>query len=95
MLGDLIDQSLDPATVLDPLANRFVEGPGNVGANLLLTRTGVEIESRMPLSALAAAVGFAARAISQYQIAPKKGLVGQELSGAGACVSLLDGVLSS
>ncbi len=33
LLGDLIDQSFDPATVLDPLANRFMERPGNVGAN--------------------------------------------------------------
>ena len=85
LLRDLIDQSFDPATVLDPLANRFMEGLGNVGANLLLTRTGVEIESRMPLPALAAAVRLTARSVSQYQIAPKKGLVGQELNGAGAC----------
>ena len=93
--GDLIDQPFDPAAVLDPLANRFVEGLGNVGADLLLIRTGVEIESRVALSALAAAVRFTARAVSQNQIAPKKGLVGQELSSAGACVSFLDRVLGS
>jgi hypothetical protein len=36
LLGDLIDESFDPATILDPLANRFMEGLGNVGANWLL-----------------------------------------------------------
>jgi hypothetical protein len=41
LTGDLIDQPFDPAAVLDPLANRFVEGVGNVGAELLLIRTGV------------------------------------------------------
>jgi hypothetical protein len=60
MLGDLIDQTFDPATVLDPLTNCFVESPGNVGANLLLARTGVEVERRMPLPALAAAIGLTA-----------------------------------
>jgi hypothetical protein len=95
LLGDLIDQSFDPATVLDPLANRFMEGLGNVGANLLLTRTGVEIESRVPLPALAAAVGLTAGAIPQYQIAPEKRLIGEELSGTGACVPFLDRVLGS
>jgi hypothetical protein len=95
LTGDLIDQPFDPAAVLDPLANRFMEGLGNVGADLLLIRTGVEIESRVALAALAAAVRFTARAIPQYQIAPKKGLVGQELSSAGAYVSFLDRVLSS
>jgi hypothetical protein len=95
LTGDLIDQPFDPAAVLDPLANRFVEGVGNVGAELLLIRTGVEIESRVALAALAAAVRFTARAIPQYQIAPKKGLVGQELSSARAYVSFLDRVLSS
>lgn len=90
LLRDLIDQSFEPATVLNPLANRFMEGPGNVGTNLLLTRARVEVESRMPLPALATAVGFTAGAVSQYQIAPQKGLVGQELSGAGACVSFLE-----
>ena len=64
LLGDLIDQSFDPATVLNPLANRFMEGPGNVGADLLLTRACVEIESRMPLPALATAVGLTAGAVS-------------------------------
>jgi hypothetical protein len=68
LLGGLIDQSFDAATVLNPLANRFMKGPGNVGANLLLTRARVEVESRMPLPALATAVGFTARAVSQYQI---------------------------
>jgi hypothetical protein len=95
LLRDLIDQSFDPATVLDPLANRFMEGPGNVSANLLLIRTGVEIEGRMPLPALAAAVRLTARFVSQYQIASKKGLVGQELSGAGSGLSFLDRVLCS
>jgi hypothetical protein len=95
LTGDLIDQPFDPAAVLDPLANRFVEGVGNVGAELLLIRTGVEIESRVALAALAAAVRFTARAIPQYQIAPKKGLVGQELSSARAYVSFLARVLSS
>lgn len=95
LLRDLIDQSFDPATVLDPLANRFMESPGNVGANLLLTRPGIEIERWMSLPALAAAVRLPARAVSQYQIAPKKGLVGQELSSAGASLSFLDRVLSS
>jgi len=90
LLGGLIDQSFDAATVLNPLANRFMKGPGNVGANLLLTRARVEVESRMPLPALATAVGFTAGAVSQYQIAPQKGLVGQELSGAGVCVSFLE-----
>jgi hypothetical protein len=90
LLGDLIDQSFEPATVLNPLANRFMEGPGNVGANLLLARARVEIEGRMPLPALAPAVGLTAGAVPQYQIAPQKRLVGQELSGAGACVSFLE-----
>jgi hypothetical protein len=61
----------------------------------ILIRTGVEIESRVALSALAAAVRFTALAVSQNQIAPKKGLVGQELSSARACVSFLDRVLGS
>ena len=93
MLGDLIDQPFDPAAVLDPLADRVVEGPGNVGANLP-TGAGVEIECRMLLAPLAAAVGLAARAVAKHQRAAEKGLVGQELSGAGTRVSLLDGVVS-
>jgi hypothetical protein len=95
LLGDLIDQPFDPATVLDPLANCFMKGLGNVGANLLLARPGIEIESRMPLPALAATVRLTAQFVSQYQIAPQKRLVGQELSSAGACVSFLDRVLGS
>jgi hypothetical protein len=95
LLGDLIDQSFDPATVLNPLANSFMEGPWNVGANLLLARTGIEIQSRMPLPALAATVGLTTRAVPQYQIAPEKRLIGEELSGTGACVPFLDRVLGS
>ena len=60
LLGDLINQPFDPATIVNPLANRFMEGLGNVGANLLLAGTGVEIESRVPLPALAATVGLTA-----------------------------------
>src|SRR6478672_394350 len=78
-----------------PLTNRLVEGSGNVGANLFLTGARIEIERRMPLPALTATVRLAARAVPQYQIAPQKRLVGQELSGAGACVSLLDRMLRS
>ena len=71
--GDLIDQPFDPAAVLDPLANRFVEGLGNVGADLLLIRTGVEIESRVALSALAAAYDLPHERYRKTKLPRRKG----------------------
>ena len=77
LLSDLIDQPFEPAAVFNPLTNRLVERPGDGGANLFLTRAGVEIERRMLEPALTATVGLAAGAVAEYQRAAKKGLVGQ------------------
>jgi hypothetical protein len=95
VLGDLIDESFDPATVVHPFSDGVVEGLGNVGGPLLAIAAGVEIESRMFLAALAAAVGFATGAVPQHQRAAEKGFIGEVLSGAGACVSFRGGTLSS
>jgi len=95
MLGDVIQQSFDPATVVDPLADRVVKSPGDIGANRLSPLSGVEIESRMLLTPLAAAVGLAAGAVLKDQCPAEKGFIGEELSGPGACVSFLAGAVSS
>jgi hypothetical protein len=84
--GRLINQSFDPATVVDPLADRVLEGRGNGGANLLASRAGRERDSRMLLALLAAAGGLATGAVMQYERAAEKEFAGEELSGAGTRV---------
>ena len=67
VLGNLIDQSLESAAVLNPFLSRLVEGPRDVGANLLFAAARVKIESRMFLPALAAAVALATGTVPQHQ----------------------------
>ena len=95
MLGNLVEQSVDPPTVVDPLADRAVKRLGDIGANRLSPLAGVEIEGRMLLTPLAAAVGLAARAVPKHQSPADKGFIGEDLSGPGACVSFLAGAVRS
>jgi hypothetical protein len=94
LLSDLSEELFDPATVVDGLADRVVEGLGDIGADLPAARASVEIEGRMLLPASASAVGLATAAESHHQRAPEHGFVGEELSGARACLAFLTGALS-
>jgi hypothetical protein len=67
LLRDVLDQSFEPAAVVNPLADHLVEGPGDVGTNLLFPQARVEIESRMLLPALAATIVLAAGTVTQHQ----------------------------
>jgi hypothetical protein len=89
VLRDAIDQPFDPAAVLDPLAGGVVEGRGDVDADPLVARAGVERECRMLLARAAVAVGLAAGAVLEHERAAEQGLLSQELDGAGAGVALL------
>jgi len=82
MLGDLIYEPFDLLASLDPLANRVVKRFGDISVNPPVAVADVEIECRMLLALLAAAIGSAARAVSKRQRAAEKGFVGEQLSGA-------------
>jgi len=82
VLGDLIHELFDPLASLDPLADRLVEGFGDVSVNPPVAIADVKIECRMLLALLAAAVAFTAGAVLKRQRAAEKGLVGEELNGA-------------
>ena len=83
---DLIDPLIDLAAGLDGGTQGLVEGRGDIDANPLVARAGMEIESGMLLAGLAPAVGLAAGAVLKDQRAAEQGFVGQKLDGAGACV---------
>jgi hypothetical protein len=89
VLGDAIDQPLDPATVVDPSAGRVVEGRWDVDADPPVARAGVEVECRVLLALLAAAVGLAAGAMLEHERTAERGLVGQEPDGPRAGITLL------
>jgi hypothetical protein len=67
VLGDAIDQPLDPTAVVDPSTGRLMEGRGDVEADPPVARAGVEIEGRVLLTLLAAAVGLAAGAVLEHE----------------------------
>ena len=50
VLGDALDQALDPTAVVDPSAGRLVEGRRDVDADPPVARAGVEIEGRVLLA---------------------------------------------
>ena len=89
VLGDAMDQPLDPTAVVDPSAGRLVEGRRDVDADPPVARAGVEIEGRVLLALPAAAVGLAAGAMLEHERPADQGLVGQDLDRAGAGVALL------
>jgi hypothetical protein len=90
MLGDTLDQPMDPAAVVDPSAGRVVEVRGDVDADPLVAGAGMEVESRVLLAPLAAAIGLAAGALLEHERTADQGLIGQESDGARAGVALLD-----
>lgn len=89
MLGDAIDEPLDPATVVNPPAGGVVEGRRDIDADPPVAGAGMEIQGRMFLALLTSAVGLAAGAVLEHERAAEQGLVGQELDGAGAGIALL------
>ena len=58
-----------------------MEGLGDIGADLLALRAGVEIESRMLLATLAPAIRLTTRAIPKHERAAEKRFVGEDFSG--------------
>jgi hypothetical protein len=88
VLRDAIHESFDPVAVLDPLAGGVVESRGDIDADPLVARAGVEMESRMLLARATVAIGLAAGAVLEHERAAEQGLVRQELDGAGAGVAL-------
>jgi hypothetical protein len=89
VLGDTIEQPLEPAAVVDPEAGGVVEGRRDIDADPLVARAGVERERRMLLALLTSAVGLAARAVLEHERAADYGLVSQDLYGARAGIPLL------
>ena len=89
VLGDALDQPLDPTAVVDPSAGRLVEGRRDVDADPPVARAGVEIEGRVLLALPAAAVGLAAGAMLEHERPADQGLAGQDLGRARAVVALL------
>jgi hypothetical protein len=88
-IGDLIDEVIDPMTILNRRADGLVEGRGDIKANPLVAEAGMKVESRMLGSGLAVTGGLAAGAVLEDQRAAEQGLIGEELDGPGARVALL------
>jgi hypothetical protein len=89
MFRDQIDPLINLAAGLNGGADGLVEGRRDVDANPLVARAGMKVESGMLLASPTPAVGFAAGAVLKDQRATQHGFVGEELDGAGSCVSLL------
>jgi hypothetical protein len=94
LLSDAIEEPFEAAAVGDGAADGVVEVRGDVGADLPARGAVVEIESGMPLAALAAARGLATGPLPQDERAAEDGFVGEDLSGARACLALGGGALS-
>jgi hypothetical protein len=89
VLGDTIEEPLEPAAVVDPEAGGVMEGRRDIDADPPVAGAGVEIERGMLLALLTSAVGLAARPVLEHERAADQGSVGQDLDGAGAGVPLL------
>jgi hypothetical protein len=65
VLGDAIEEPLEPAAVVDPEAGGVVEGRWDIDADPLVTGAGVEVERGMLPALPTSAVGLAAGAVLQ------------------------------
>ncbi len=81
MLRDPIHEPFDPLASLDPLAGRIVEGFGDVGVNPPVAAADVNIECRMLLALLTAAVALTTSAAPERERAAEKRFVSEKLSG--------------
>lgn len=72
MPGDLIDQPLDPAVIIDPPAGGIVEGLRDVDAEPHVCGAGVKMQFRMLLVFLAATIGLTARTVLEHERAADK-----------------------
>ncbi len=89
VLGDAIEEPLEPAAVVDPEAGGVMEGRWELDADPPVACAAVEIERGMLPALLTSAVGLAAGAVLERERAADQGSVGQDLDGAGAGVPLL------
>jgi hypothetical protein len=67
VLGDPIEEPLEPAAVIDPEAGGVMEGRRDIAADPAVAGAGVEIERGMLLALLASAVGLAAGAVLEHE----------------------------
>jgi hypothetical protein len=71
VLGDTIEEPLEPAAIVDPEAGGVMEGRWDIDADPAVAGAGVEIERGMLLALLTSAVGLAAGAMLEYERAAK------------------------
>jgi len=78
---------VDPSAVGQPLADRLVQGAGEVEQRPLAAVVDCQIQGMVQLAFLAAASRFAAGAGPIDQRAPQERLLGEQLGELGACVA--------